>query len=57
MTAKWAIKNLPDEWSKIIRSALKFNETGCESDIRLKRIERFIEFAEAQLHAAELAGD
>ena len=43
--AKWAIKYLPEEWRKIIRAALTFNETGRVSDIPLKRIEHFISFA------------
>jgi hypothetical protein len=55
--AKWAIKYLPAEWSEIIRPAMKFNETGLESDISLMRIEQFIDFAAAQLGAVELAAD
>jgi len=55
--AKWAIKNLPDEWSEIIRQALEFNETGRDADIPLKRIEQFIDFADAELRAGDLAAD
>jgi hypothetical protein len=51
LAARWAIKYLPEEWRKIILQALEFNETGGESDISLKRIEQFIDFADSQLHA------
>jgi Aminoglycoside adenylyltransferase, C-terminal domain len=47
--AKWAIKNLPEQWGQIIRQALEFNENSRESDIPMKRIEQFIIFADAQL--------
>jgi len=53
VAAKWASKSLPKEWNEIIRPALRFNETGREPDIPRQRIERFIEFAQAQLHAAK----
>jgi hypothetical protein len=47
--AKWAIKHLPEEWNEIILQALKSD--GEQPNIRLKSIERFIEFADAQMHA------
>jgi hypothetical protein len=46
--AKWAIKNLPREWSDVILPALEFNQTGREMEISLRRIERFIGFAEGR---------
>jgi len=49
--AKWAIKYLPEEWREIIRPALKFNETCLVSDIPLKRIEQFIDFAGTVIHS------
>lgn len=47
--AKWAMKNLPEQWRDIISEAIEFNENGRVSDIPLNRIEQFIEFAHSQL--------
>jgi len=43
--AKWAIKHLPKQWSKIVRQALAFNEEKRLSEIPLKQIAQFIDFA------------
>ncbi len=48
--AKWAIKNLPEEWNQIILRALHGNDDELATDIALLRIEQFIDFADAQLH-------
>jgi len=48
--AKWAIKNLPEEWNQIILQALHANDEELATDIALLRIEQFIDFADAQLH-------
>ena len=48
--AKWALKNLPEEWNEIILQSLDANDEGLTTDIALVRIEQFIDFADAQLH-------
>jgi hypothetical protein len=45
VAAKWALRDLPAQWRRIIQQALDFNETGRETDISLTRIRRFLEFA------------
>ncbi len=53
--AKWAIKYLPDEWSEIILQALETDDGKRSARISLSRIERFIDFADARLHAVPAA--
>ena len=48
--AKWAIKYLPEEYGEIIQQAMEFNYTSRESEISMKRIEQFIDFADTELH-------
>jgi len=43
--ARWAIRNLPEQWSDIIRQALA-SDAGQPEDIRLNKISQFINFAE-----------
>ena len=47
---RWAVKSLPEKWREIIQQALEFNDADRKSDISLRRIEQFIDFADAQLH-------
>jgi hypothetical protein len=47
--ARWAVKHLPEEWHGVIQQALEANEAGETADIPLLQIERFINFADAQL--------
>lgn len=49
--AKWAIKYLPGEWSRIILQALESDDAERPAGIPLCRIEQFIDFADAKLHA------
>lgn len=49
--AKWAIKYLAKEWNEIILQALETDDAKRSAGISLSRIERFIDFADAQLHA------
>jgi hypothetical protein len=53
--AKWAIEHLPEEWREIIRQALDSGAAGRSADIPLSLIERFIAFADAQIHAAPMS--
>jgi hypothetical protein len=46
--AKWAVKYLPQEWNEIIMLALKFNQTGREIDIPLRKLGRLIRFADKE---------
>jgi hypothetical protein len=46
--ARWALKHLPEEWSEIIRQAIRSDGS---THIPLSRIRRFIDFADAHLHA------
>lgn len=48
--SKWAIGYLPEEWREIIRRARDLSENGRVSDIPLKRIEQFIDFAGTIIH-------
>ena len=48
--AEWAIKYLPEEWREIILQAMEFNYTSRESEISMKGIEQFIDFADTELH-------
>ncbi|HMF56705.1 MAG TPA: aminoglycoside adenylyltransferase domain-containing protein [Pyrinomonadaceae bacterium] len=50
--ATWAIKNLPKEWRELILQALETYDANHSIDISLSLIEQFIDFADAQLHAA-----
>lgn len=56
--ARWAFKHLPEEWNEIILQALETDDAKRRGGIPLSRIERFIDFADAQLHPvrAEPAG-
>src|SRR6266404_8774708 len=47
--ARWAINNLPQEWSEVILPSLEFNQTGREMEIPLRKIRRLITFAGARL--------
>ncbi|MEW6211534.1 MAG: aminoglycoside adenylyltransferase domain-containing protein [Acidobacteriota bacterium] len=49
--ARWALKHLPEEWSEIIRQAMRSEGS---TRIPLSRIRRFIDFADAELHAVEI---
>ena len=49
--AKWAMKDLPEEWNDIILQALEIDETGQPSVISLSMIEQFVDFAHAQLRS------
>jgi hypothetical protein len=49
--AKWAIKNLPKRWHRIIRQALDLNESRRETEISLERIDRFLTFADSRLQS------
>ena len=53
VAAKWAIKNLPEQWGEIIIQAIKSDEGKQTTAIPLSRIKQFIAFADAQLHRAE----
>ena len=55
--AKWAIEHLSEEWREIIRQALDNGGAERPADISLSRIEQFIAFADAQLHAAPMSPD
>ena len=55
--AKWAIEHLPEEWREIIRQALDIGGAERSADISLHRIEQFIAFTDAQLHAAPIPPD
>ncbi|MDT4953237.1 MAG: hypothetical protein QOJ02_1375 [Acidobacteriota bacterium] len=48
--ARWGIKYLPEEWREIIIQALASDDGRQQPGISLSRIERFIDFADAQLH-------
>jgi len=50
--ARWALKHLPDEWGEIILQALECVDDAGRPAVPLSRIEQFIAFADAQLHAA-----
>ena len=47
--ASWAIKNLPKEWSEMIRQALIANDEGRATDIPFFCIGQFIEFVDQAL--------
>jgi predicted nucleotidyltransferase len=49
--AKWAINHLPDELSKIVTQALASDAGKLRGSISLRRIARFIDFVDAELHA------
>jgi predicted nucleotidyltransferase len=49
VAAKWALKNLPEEWSEIITQALKSDDGEQTLPIPLSRIEQFIATASARL--------
>ena len=49
VAAKWALKNLPEEWSEIITQALKSDDGEQTLPIPLSRIEQFIDTASARL--------
>jgi hypothetical protein len=48
--AKWAINHLPNEWREIIAQALASDAGKLRGSISLRRIARFIDFVDAQLH-------
>jgi hypothetical protein len=50
--AEWALRRLPAEWHAIIRRALVTGGAERVQAIPLRRIERFIDFADARLRAA-----
>jgi Domain of unknown function (DUF4111)/Nucleotidyltransferase domain len=52
--ARWAIKHLPEEWHEIIVQALQADDGKRRPGIALSRIDQFIDFADAQLHPAQL---
>ncbi|MGH9837906.1 MAG: aminoglycoside adenylyltransferase domain-containing protein [Blastocatellia bacterium] len=54
--ARWAIKHLPEEWGEIIRHALESGDAELPPGMSLSRIEQFIAFADAQLHAVLTQG-
>jgi predicted nucleotidyltransferase len=47
--ARWALRNLPEEWHEVITKALEGD--GRRSSLPLPRIRKFIAFAEARLRA------
>jgi hypothetical protein len=49
LAARWALKQLPQEWHEIILQALEIDEAKLRPDIPLLRIEQFIDFGDAQL--------
>ncbi|GEM_PF-4220547 len=55
--AKWAIKNLPEEWHRIIVRASAGEDAEQRPGIALSRIKQFVAFADAQLHATPGGSD
>lgn len=53
--ARWALKNLSEEWHELIRRALTPASEG-PSTLPLPRIRRFIAFADRQLHRDKVVG-
>lgn len=53
--ARWALKRLPAKWHGIIRRALEIGGAKRAAVIPLRRIEQFIDFADARLHAGPRA--
>lgn len=49
--AAWALRHLPGEWHDLIRLALSPDALQAPSPLPLPRIEQFIAFADARLHA------
>jgi hypothetical protein len=52
LAAKWALKQLPQEWHEIILQALETDDAKLLPEIPLVRIKQFIAFGDAQLHPA-----
>jgi hypothetical protein len=55
--ARWAIKNLPDEWREIVLKALEINDATDDAKprgISILRLRRFIGFADSQLRDRQL---
>ncbi|HEX8891054.1 MAG TPA: aminoglycoside adenylyltransferase domain-containing protein [Pyrinomonadaceae bacterium] len=48
--ARWALKQLPEQWHEIILQAVEFNDSKPSSSIPLSRIKRYIAFANGQLN-------
>jgi predicted nucleotidyltransferase len=49
--ARWAVKNLPDEFRAIILQALAAGDSPASAEIPLSQIERFVDLVDTQLHS------
>ena len=50
--AKWAAKNLPEEWGDLIRRALEADDEWLSTRAALSRVRRFVDFAGARLRVS-----
>jgi predicted nucleotidyltransferase len=47
--ARWAVRNLPEEWGEIVGPALEADYERLGTEAALSRIRRFVDFADARL--------